>query len=146
MPDKNYKIEIDELLKGELKLCHKIYDYAERIENHANNGELEEANKILKKREEEADKIKSIEEKIGIILKENEITIDKLKDEFGDVILEISQLLKKILELDDKIKVSLNREKDIVIEELKKLKVGKVVYEKYLSSLKGDDGFIDIVE
>ena len=146
MTDKNYKIEIDELLNGELKLCHKICDYAERIENLANNGELEEANKILKEREEEADKIRSIEEKIGIILKENEITIEKLKDEFGDVILEISQLIKRILELDDKIKVSIDREKDIVIEELKKLKIGKVVYEKYLSSLKGDDGFIDIVE
>ncbi|NVM04887.1 MAG: hypothetical protein HWN67_21380 [Candidatus Helarchaeota archaeon] len=142
----NYKIEIDKLLNEELKLCHKIFEYTEQFESLVDSGELEKANEILKNSIEKTEKIKLIEEKIGLILKENEITVEKLKNEFGGVILEISQLLKKISELDDKVKVLLNRQKDTVLEDLKRLKVGKGVYEKYLSSLKGDNGFIDIVE
>ncbi len=146
MTAKNYKNEIDELLNGELKLCHKIFEYTEQFENLANDGELEKANEILKERTEEIEEMKLIEEKIGLILKKNKITIEKLRNEFGMVILEIAKLLKKISELDDKVKVLLNSQKNTVLEDLKKLKIGKVVYEKYLTSLKGDDGFIDIVE
>ena len=146
MAVKNYKNEIDELLNRELKLCHKIFEDTEQFENLASDGELEKANEILKERTEEIEEIKLIEEKIGLILKKNKITIEKLRNEFGVVILEIAKLLKKISEIDDKVKVLLNRQKDTVLEDLKKLKIGKVVYEKYLTSLKGDDGFIDIVE
>ena len=146
MTVKNYKNEIDELLNGELELCHKIFEYTEQFENLASDDELEKANEILKKRAAEIEEIRLIEEKIGLILKKNRITIEKLTNEFGEVILEISKMLKKISELDDKVKVLLNKQKNTVLEDLKKLKIGKVVYGKYLTSLKGDNGFIDIVE
>ena len=78
----NHKTKIEELLKEEREVCYDILDYTREFENLIKSSEFEKADKIIKNSLEKTDKIKSIEKKIEIILEENKISVELIKDEY----------------------------------------------------------------
>jgi hypothetical protein len=142
----NHKSEIKKLLNEEITICYEILDYTQKFENLIESDEFNKATDIMKESLEKANKVPLIEKKINSIINENKISKDSLKNEFGSYIEKISKTLNEISELDDKIDVLINKKKDFILEDLKNLRVGKSFYKEYLSSLKGNKGYIDIKE
>ena len=69
-----------------------------------------------------------------------------MKDEFTGLASEISYLVGKITELEDNVRVLLNKRMDKISGELKKVKISRKVFSRYFNSEKDNKGKINIIE
>ena len=140
------KIEIKELLSNEYFIVNDILKNTEDIERRIRKGETKEIEETLKRSLEEGEKVEKIEKVLKDLLDSNNISIDDLKKIFEKEVMEISDCLSKIMEINKNINNLINKKKDRILDNLKKLQIGKRIHGRYLRNLKGSNGSINILE